>query len=94
LAIRRPALDRALAEAAIAAGTQARFGEKVTGLVGSGGEEDPVRGVVLGDGRARLGTLGLRSRRARLLCVASAASCLRGASIRMQKPYTRRSWRS
>jgi flavin-dependent dehydrogenase len=50
LNIRRPVLDRALAQAAIDAGAQARFGTRVTGLIGSGTDDDPVTGVVLEDG--------------------------------------------
>jgi flavin-dependent dehydrogenase len=47
---RRPVLDRALAEAAIDAGAEGRFGTRVTSLLGAGTEEDPVRGVELEDG--------------------------------------------
>ena len=47
---RRPALDRILAEAALEAGVAARYGQKVTGLLGSGAEGDPVRGVTLAGG--------------------------------------------
>jgi len=50
LAPRRPVLDRALAEAAIDAGAEARFGVRIAGLVGSGTDDDPVRGVELEDG--------------------------------------------
>jgi 2-polyprenyl-6-methoxyphenol hydroxylase-like FAD-dependent oxidoreductase len=49
-AITRPVLDKALLEVAVAAGAETRFGAKVTGLLGAGSEEDPVRGVVLEDG--------------------------------------------
>ena len=48
--ITRPALDKALLEVAVAAGAETRFGEKVTGLIGTGTEEDPARGVVLASG--------------------------------------------
>jgi 2-polyprenyl-6-methoxyphenol hydroxylase-like FAD-dependent oxidoreductase len=48
--ITRPVLDKALLEVAIAAGAETRFGEKVTGLIGAGTEEDPARGVVLEGG--------------------------------------------
>ncbi len=50
MGIRRPALDRALAAEAIAAGAHARYGEKVKRLIGAGSEADPVAGVVLEDG--------------------------------------------
>jgi 2-polyprenyl-6-methoxyphenol hydroxylase-like FAD-dependent oxidoreductase len=50
LSIRRPALDRALAEAAMDAGAEARFSERVTGLLGGATEDDPIRGVVLASG--------------------------------------------
>ncbi len=50
LGIRRPALDRALAQEAIAAGAEARFGERVTGLLGSATREDPICGIVLAGG--------------------------------------------
>jgi len=50
VAIRRPALDRALAEEAIAAGAHARYGEQVKSLIGAGSEADPVAGIVLEDG--------------------------------------------
>jgi 2-polyprenyl-6-methoxyphenol hydroxylase-like FAD-dependent oxidoreductase len=49
-AITRPVLDKALLDAAVAAGAETRFGAKVTGLLGAGSEEEPVRGVVLEDG--------------------------------------------
>jgi 2-polyprenyl-6-methoxyphenol hydroxylase-like FAD-dependent oxidoreductase len=48
--ITRPVLDQALLDVAIEAGADTRFGEKVTGLLGAGDEEDPVRGVVLEGG--------------------------------------------
>lgn len=47
---RRVALDRVLAEAALEAGAEGRFGEKVTGLIGGGVDGDPVRGVELSSG--------------------------------------------
>jgi 2-polyprenyl-6-methoxyphenol hydroxylase-like FAD-dependent oxidoreductase len=50
LSPRRVVLDRAIAEAAMDAGAQIRFGTKVRGLVGGGTEGDPVRGVELDDG--------------------------------------------
>ncbi|HEV2858517.1 MAG TPA: NAD(P)/FAD-dependent oxidoreductase [Solirubrobacterales bacterium] len=46
-AITRPVLDKALLEIAVAAGAEPRFGERVTGLLGAGSDEDPVRGIVL-----------------------------------------------
>ncbi len=72
LNVRRLALDRVLADTAIAAGAQARFGERVAGLIGSGREGDPVTGVVLADGepvRARwvIGADGRASTVARAL---------------------------
>jgi 2-polyprenyl-6-methoxyphenol hydroxylase-like FAD-dependent oxidoreductase len=48
--ITRPVLDQALLDVAVAAGAETRFGERVSGLLGSGSEEDPVRGVVLESG--------------------------------------------
>lgn len=48
--ITRPVLDQAVLDAAVAAGAQTRFGEKVTGLLGAGTVEDPIRGVVLEGG--------------------------------------------
>lgn len=48
--ITRPVLDKALLEVAIAAGADTRFGEKVTGLIGAGTPDHPVRGVVLEGG--------------------------------------------
>jgi 2-polyprenyl-6-methoxyphenol hydroxylase-like FAD-dependent oxidoreductase len=51
LAPRRIALDQAGIEAATAAGATVEGGTKVVGLLGSGSEEDPARGVVLADGR-------------------------------------------
>jgi len=48
--ITRPVLDKALLEVAVAAGAETRFGAKVTGLLGTGAETDPVRGVVLESG--------------------------------------------
>lgn len=47
---RRPVLDRALGEAAIDAGAEARFGVRIAALVGAGSDDDPVRGVELEDG--------------------------------------------
>src|SRR4029079_10088676 len=51
LAPRRIALDQACVEAAAAAGATVEGGTKVVGLLGSGSDEDPARGVVLADGR-------------------------------------------
>jgi 2-polyprenyl-6-methoxyphenol hydroxylase-like FAD-dependent oxidoreductase len=51
LAPRRIALDQAGVEAAAAAGATVEGGTKVVGLLGSGSDEDPARGVVLADGR-------------------------------------------
>jgi len=70
--ITRPVLDTALLEAAVDAGAETRFGEKVTGLLGSGTEKDPARGVVLEGGeeieaRWVLGADGRVSTVARLL---------------------------
>lgn len=48
--ITRPVLDEALLEVAVAAGADTRFGEKVTGLIGAGTPDHPVRGVVLESG--------------------------------------------
>jgi 2-polyprenyl-6-methoxyphenol hydroxylase-like FAD-dependent oxidoreductase len=50
LSPRRVVLDRALAEAALDAGAEIRFGTQVRGLVGAGTDDDPVRGVELDDG--------------------------------------------
>jgi 2-polyprenyl-6-methoxyphenol hydroxylase-like FAD-dependent oxidoreductase len=70
--ITRPVLDKALLEVAVAAGAETRFGEKVTGLIGAGTDEDPARGVVLGSGeeieaRWVLGADGRASTVAKLL---------------------------
>ena len=48
--IRRTVLDSSLLTAAQAAGAAPRLGLRVTSLVGSGDEDDPVRGVVLENG--------------------------------------------
>lgn len=48
--VTRPVLDKALLDGAVAAGAETRFGEKVTGLLGTGTAEDPVRGVELEGG--------------------------------------------
>jgi 2-polyprenyl-6-methoxyphenol hydroxylase-like FAD-dependent oxidoreductase len=76
--VTRPVLDQALLGTAVAAGAETRFGEKVTGLLGAGIAEDPVRGVELeggdriearwvlaADGRASTvaGLLGLEKQR-------------------------------
>jgi 2-polyprenyl-6-methoxyphenol hydroxylase-like FAD-dependent oxidoreductase len=51
LGVRRVALDNAIVDTALAKpGVDARFGTRVTDLIGSGTEEDPVSGVVLDDG--------------------------------------------
>lgn len=73
--ITRPVLDRALLEAAVDAGAETRFGEKVTGLLGAGTATDPARGVVLESGeeigaRWVLGADGRVSTIARLLGLA------------------------
>ena len=70
--ITRPVLDKALLEGAVAAGAETRFGERVTGLLGAGSEEEPARGVVLEGGeeieaRWVLGADGRASTVARLL---------------------------
>jgi uncharacterized protein (TIGR03083 family) len=51
LSIRRVSLDSVLVELAEEHGATMVLGRKVTGLVGSGTDGDPVRGVVLDDGR-------------------------------------------
>ena len=51
IAPRRVALDQAGVDTAAAAGVTCEFGARVVDLIGSGSEEDPVRGVVLADGR-------------------------------------------
>lgn len=50
LSVRRVSLDAVLVDLAEEAGAQVVPGRKVTGLVGSGAEADPVRGVTLDDG--------------------------------------------
>lgn len=47
---RRVALDRVLAEAALGAGVDARFGERVDALLGGDGEGERIRGVRLASG--------------------------------------------
>ena len=47
---RRVVLDKAIAEAAMDAGAEIRFGTQVRALIGSGTEDDPVTGVELEDG--------------------------------------------
>jgi 2-polyprenyl-6-methoxyphenol hydroxylase-like FAD-dependent oxidoreductase len=47
---RRSALDQAIVDAALAAGADGRFGERVVELIGSGTEDDPVSGVVMENG--------------------------------------------
>ncbi|HEU4330531.1 MAG TPA: FAD-dependent monooxygenase [Lapillicoccus sp.] len=51
LSVRRVALDAVLVDAAEQAGATMFLGRKVTGLVGAGTGDDPVRGVILDDGR-------------------------------------------
>jgi 2-polyprenyl-6-methoxyphenol hydroxylase-like FAD-dependent oxidoreductase len=51
IAPRRIALDQAGIATARAAGAKVEPGTKVVGLLGAGSDEDPVRGVVLADGR-------------------------------------------
>ena len=51
LAPRRIVLDQAGVDAAIAAGAKVEAETRVAGLIGAGTDEDPVRGVVLADGR-------------------------------------------
>jgi 2-polyprenyl-6-methoxyphenol hydroxylase-like FAD-dependent oxidoreductase len=48
---RRAALDKAIVDTALSAGVEARFGERVVDLIGSGTAEDPVSGVVLESGK-------------------------------------------
>jgi 2-polyprenyl-6-methoxyphenol hydroxylase-like FAD-dependent oxidoreductase len=47
---RRSVLDQAIVDTALAAGAEARLGERVVDLIGSGTEDDPVSGVSLGNG--------------------------------------------
>lgn len=47
---RRIVLDKAGVDTALAAGANGDFGRKVVGLIGTGTEEDPVRGVSFADG--------------------------------------------
>jgi 2-polyprenyl-6-methoxyphenol hydroxylase-like FAD-dependent oxidoreductase len=70
--VTRPVLDQALLDVAVAAGAETRFGERVTGLLGSGTAEDPVHGVELEGGeeieaRWALGADGRASTVANLL---------------------------
>jgi 2-polyprenyl-6-methoxyphenol hydroxylase-like FAD-dependent oxidoreductase len=51
LAPRRIALDKAGVDTALAAGVNGIFGTRVVDLIGSGTDDDPVRGVRLADGR-------------------------------------------
>lgn len=51
LSVRRVALDAALLATAVDAGVEVLLGTGVAGLVGAGTADDPVRGVVLTDGR-------------------------------------------
>ena len=48
---RRRVLDKAIVDTALAEGAQGSFGNRVVELIGSGSEEDPVRGVAMEDGR-------------------------------------------
>lgn len=70
--ITRPVLDQALLDVALEGGAETRFGERVTGLLGAGSDEDPVHGVVLEGGeeieaRWVLGADGRASTVAKLL---------------------------
>ncbi|HEY7267359.1 MAG TPA: NAD(P)/FAD-dependent oxidoreductase [Solirubrobacterales bacterium] len=47
---RRSVLDQAIVDTALAAGAEARLGERVVDLIGAGTEENPVSGVVLENG--------------------------------------------
>jgi len=51
LAPRRIALDKAGIDTALAAGAKGIFGARVVDLIGSGTDDDPLRGVRLADGR-------------------------------------------
>jgi 2-polyprenyl-6-methoxyphenol hydroxylase-like FAD-dependent oxidoreductase len=48
---RRIALDKAGVDTALAAGAKGVFGTRAVDLIGGGTDDDPVRGVVLSDGR-------------------------------------------
>jgi 2-polyprenyl-6-methoxyphenol hydroxylase-like FAD-dependent oxidoreductase len=48
---RRIVLDKAGVDTALAKGAEGQFGTRVVDLIGAGTEEDPVRGVVMEDGR-------------------------------------------
>jgi flavin-dependent dehydrogenase len=52
IAPRRMVIDKALLDTAVAAGAHVRLGVPVVGLIGSGTESDPVRGVVLKGGES------------------------------------------
>jgi 2-polyprenyl-6-methoxyphenol hydroxylase-like FAD-dependent oxidoreductase len=47
---RRSVLDTAIVDAALDAGAEGRFGERVVDLIGTGTDDDPVSGVVLENG--------------------------------------------
>ena len=49
---RRIALDKAGVDTALAAGAKGVFGTRAVDLIGGGTDDDPVRGVVLSDGRS------------------------------------------
>lgn len=51
LSVRRVSLDAVLVELAAEAGATLLPGRRVTGILGAGASDDPVRGVVLDDGR-------------------------------------------
>ena len=57
LAPRRIVLDQAGVDAAVTAGAKVEAETRVAGLIGAGTDEDPVRGVVLDDGRRAIARL-------------------------------------
>ena len=57
---RRIALDKAGVDTALAAGAKGVFGTRAVDLIGGGTDVDPVRGVVLADGREIRAPMGLR----------------------------------
>lgn len=76
ISLRRPVLDTHLFEAAIEAGAVAHMGETVTGLVGAGTADDPVRGVTLANGDAL---------RAPLVLGADGRSSIVARSLKLEK---------
>ena len=89
---RRSAIDKAVVDTALAAGAEARFGERVADLIGSGTAEDPVAGVVLESGE-RIGARWVFGADGRASTVAGRLGIEKARPLQGEAAYLLAYWR-